>query len=161
MEILYGSFKWADAQLLYWVGPLFVFLYWRSFYLGKKLVLLSWDADFASQMKVDPKKILGEIILWAWPASMIVMGTFGPFFFVGLIFPIAWRELPWIGKRADFEMLWSPLLSGFSLMLLDGLCYFFPIFGAEIPVGLTSSLLGPVMLAIFLWKKLSTRLGPV
>jgi len=49
------------------------------------------------------------------------------------------------------ELFLGPVFNGLCLMAIDFLCYFNPVLGAEIPVGLIVTGIGAVSLILILW----------
>jgi ABC-type Fe3+-siderophore transport system permease subunit len=80
------------------------------------------------------------------------VSLFGAFSFLGLIFPIIARRF-WF-KSADLwgELFPGAVVNGLFLLGIDALCYYFPIYGAEVPVGLIATAVGAVSLIFLLWK---------
>src|SRR5690606_12927856 len=90
--------------------------------------------------------------------TFVVVGMFGAFSFLGLVFPIVSRKL-WF-ERFDLkgEVVIGSLINGLFLSLIDLLCYYFPLYGAEIPVGLIVTAIGAVSLILLLWRPNSREL---
>lgn len=152
VELWFGHFRFASVPAL---SILLVIeccaligmkIFWRDlkmFSIGP-IMGLNWG--------LDEKRLFRFIFVAVALITLIVINLFGAFSFLGLIFPILARKL-WF-KKADLsgEFLRGSVLSGLGLMLIDSLCYFFPIYGAEVPVGLVVTGIGAVSLISILWS---------
>jgi iron complex transport system permease protein len=98
--------------------------------------------------------------IWRCAIFICLLGTlsiiwlFGVYSFMGLILPSLLRSLPGIKGRPKNELTFGAILGGVIFMILDLCCYFFPIMGAEIPVGLLSATLGAMALVILSSKEI-------
>jgi iron complex transport system permease protein len=151
-ELWFGHFRYAGEE-----GFIFLIIseILLSIFLIKKFNLLqvfSLGEDFCLNWNLN-EKTLYRLILWgAGCSTFIVISFFGAFSLLGLIFPIFARKF-WF-QRFDLkgELFIGPTFNGILLMILDALCYFFPIFGAEIPVGLIVIIVGAVSLIGILFR---------
>lgn len=151
-ELWFGHFRFAGEESVIFLLIAEILL---SFFLIKNFKLLqlfSLGEDFSLNWKIDEKKIYRLIIWGAGCSTFLVICFFGAFSLLGLIFPIFARKF-WFHKfDLKGEFFYGPIFNGFILMALDALCYFFPVFGAEIPVGLIVIIVGAVSLIGILFK---------
>lgn len=155
MELWFGNFRFSNtsALLLLGVTLLGTFFglrfYWRDlelYSLGSIAKGFSLRGGFIRYLYISVAII-----------TFVIVALFGAFSFLALIFPILSRSL-WF-KRFDLrgEFVFGSLLNGALLMFTDLLCYYFPIYGAEVPVGLLVSIVGAVSLIALLWKQSSSE----
>jgi ABC-type Fe3+-siderophore transport system permease subunit len=101
---------------------------------------------------LNEKRLFQFIFIVVAVSTLVVVNLFGAFSFLGLVFPLLARKM-WFQKRdLAGEFFIGPVFNGFCLMLVDALCYFNPIFGAEVPVGLIVTGIGAVSLIVILWS---------
>lgn len=152
VELWFGHFRYShDQQILILLGVQILILFgWFS--LRREFLVFSLGQSIALNLKLKKNVLYLYIFLAISIGTFTVVSLFGAFSFLGLIFPILARKL-WF-KRFDLhgEFLIGGLLNGLFLMIIDSLCYFFPIYGAEIPVGLIATGVGAVSLILLLWK---------
>jgi iron complex transport system permease protein len=152
IELWFGHFRFASkVSLLILVLCEFFVLFGLSFYL-KRLKLFSLGPVVSRAWNLDEKKLFQFIFIAVAGSTYIVISLFGAFSFLALIFPILGRKL-WF-KRWDLpgELYVGSFINGLFLMLVDFLCYFFPILGAEVPVGLIVTTIGALSLIVVLWS---------
>jgi ABC-type Fe3+-siderophore transport system permease subunit len=152
VELWFGHFRFANVEALLILIGVELFILFGWFYLKKEFILFSLGKNVARNLKLSHNSLFFFLFVAVSIGTFSVISLFGAFSFLALIFPIIARKL-WFGKM-DFkgEFLVGAILNGVSLMLIDGLCYFFPIYGAEIPVGLIATAVGAVSLILLLWK---------
>lgn len=151
MEVWFGNFRLADSWALIWitlVEVLFLFFY---FMFERKILRYSLGDEWGSRLRTQ-KSLFYFIFIMSILAVYAVVVLFGAFAFLGLVFPIVARKL-WF-SRFDMrgEILFGAVMNGFFLMLIDAVCYHFPVAGAELPVGLLMAIVGAVSLILILWK---------
>ena len=113
----------------------------------KKLFFNAYKDDV-----INEKRLFQFIFIVVAVSTLVVVNLFGAFSFLGLVFPLLARKM-WFQKRdLAGEFFIGPVFNGFCLMLVDALCYFNPIFGAEVPVGLIVTGIGAVSLIVILWS---------
>jgi ABC-type Fe3+-siderophore transport system permease subunit len=152
VELWFGHFRFANFESLVILisVQLGILIGWML--LKKEILLFSLGRSFSDNFQLNQKNLFLFLFMAVSLGTFVVVSIFGAFSFLGLIFPILARKL-WF-KKFDLsgEFLLGSLVNGLFLMLIDGLCYQFPIYGAEIPVGLIASAVGAVSLIILLWK---------
>lgn len=151
VELWFGHFRFAAPMSL---AILLVIetcvligmkLFWRDlkkFSIGP-MMGLNWG--------LDEKRLFKFIFCAVALITLVVINLFGAFSFLGLIFPILARKLWFKNFDLSGEFIRGSLFSGLSLMLIDSVCYYFPIYGAEVPVGLVVTGIGAVSLICILW----------
>jgi iron complex transport system permease protein len=152
VELWFGHFRFSsfDSVTVLFVFEALVMIFW--FYLKKEFSLFSLGPSIAINLGLNIKKLFTYIFLTISIGTFLVISLFGAFSFLGLIFPILARKL-WF-RRFDLsgEFLVGSAMNGVMLLSIDLACYLFPIYGAEIPVGLIATIVGAVSLIILLWK---------
>ncbi len=152
VELWFGHFRFASGSSVWILVLAEILLLIGLKFHAQSLKLFSIGPSIARNWGMDEKNLLGFIFVAVAITTLIVVNLFGAFSFLGLIFPILARKI-WF-KTADLkgEFLLGPALNGVALMSIDCLCYFYPVYGAEIPVGLLVTGLGAVSLIIILWS---------
>jgi iron complex transport system permease protein len=152
VELWFGHFRFASFETL--VILLFVQLAilagWRFY--KSDMTLLSLGSSVADNFKIPTTHLHRFIFISVSLGTFTVVSIFGAFSFLGLIFPIVSRRF-WF-NRFDLsgEFLIGSLVNGTIFCLIDLVCYLFPFYGAEIPMGLISMIIGAVSLMLILWK---------
>ena len=152
VELWFGHFRFASisslwiilgTELLILVGMKFFYKDLKMFSIGP-MMELNWG--------LDEKRLFKFIFVVVAVSTLVVINLFGAFSFLGLVFPIIARRM-WF-KKMDLggELFMGPLFNGFCLMVVDALCYFNPVMGAEVPVGLIVTGIGAVSLIVILWS---------
>jgi iron complex transport system permease protein len=151
VELWFGHFRFAsfNSMLILLVVEGLIALGLIAYF--KKLKMFSIGPVMSMNWGLDEKSLFRFIFVLVAVSTFVVVNLFGAFSFLGLIFPIIARKL-WF-KKADLkgELVYGSLLNGLCLMAVDSLCYYFPIFGAEVPVGLIVTGIGAVSLILILW----------
>lgn len=152
VELWFGHFRFASSASLLILVMIEVCVLLGMKYFWKDLKMFSIGPMMSVNWGLDEKRLFKFIFVAVALITLIVINLFGAFTFLGLIFPIIARKL-WF-KKFDLagEFIYGSLLSGFALMLIDSLCYYFPIYGAEVPVGLLVTGIGAVSLISILWS---------
>lgn len=151
IELWFGHFRFANMEALSILTVVEIFIVAGWFMLKKDFYLFSFGKSVAQNLGLNHKSLFFFLFMAVAVGTFSVISLFGAFSFLGLIFPIIARKL-WFGKfDLKGEFLLGALLNGLSLMLIDAVCYFFPIYGAEIPVGLIATAVGAVSLILLLW----------
>jgi iron complex transport system permease protein len=119
--------------------------------LSSRLQVLEYGMDFAVGLGMKVKHDRTAAYLLSFICNGLVMLLFGPLTFLGLMFPHLIRTIPWIRVSLYREVFFGAILSGILLMVLDTLCFLFPFYGTEIPVGLVTSVLGPLFMMIMMF----------
>lgn len=152
VEIWFGHFRSVTPEQL-----LSIFLAALLLSLGlirnwKSLVIYSLGPEIAQSLKLKLPRLFSFIFIAVALGSFVVINSFGVFAFLGLIFPIVSRKL-WF-RKIDLlgEFFVGSFLNGLLFASMDLICYHFPIYGAEVPVGLVATAIGAVSLILILWK---------
>lgn len=151
--IWFGNFKqyeysWSALFLLALVFCI-VFI---KLYLSK-LSLLNLGRGFSSGVGVDVSKVQNHSLLLALFLTGTVICFFGVFSFLGLILPHILRSFKYFSSRIEKELLVGPVLSGVILCFIDFACYHFTFYGAELPVGMTSGVIGAFFLIMLIVRQ--------
>lgn len=152
IELWFGHFRFSNIEGLTTLGivELFILVGWQI--LKKDFYLFSLGKSVAQNLRLNHRGLFFFLFIAVSIGTFSVISLFGAFSFLGLIFPIIARKL-WFAKfDLKGEFLIGAFLNGLSLMLIDAICYFFPIYGAEIPVGLIATAVGAVSLILLLWQ---------
>mgnify|MGYP001309768155 CR=1 FL=1 len=148
----FGSFKFYQAiELLPFICVfllLIIFLYKNL----SSLRLISIGIPFAKGVGVEVAKTQRRSLFVAYYLTGVVICYFGVFSFISLVFPHILRLLPFIKSDMRKEFTIGALIGGLIMMLLDFLVYNFDFYGAELPVGMISSVLGSFMLISLLGR---------
>lgn len=151
VELWFGHFRFATplALLILVVVEIMILCGLKIF--SREIELFSIGPGMVLNWQLDEKKLFRFIFVVVAVSTLVVVNLFGAFSFLGLVFPILARKM-WF-KKSDLkgELLLGSLFNGLCLMLVDGLCYFNPIYGAEVPVGLLVTGVGAVSLIAILW----------
>lgn len=142
----FGNFRQADEQYLLIISTAFLFTIFVSLRLAKSLSIMTIDNTLALCLGIDVEKTQRRAIFLSLLLTGLVISFFGVFSFLGLIFPHLVRTLPGIKGQIRSEILFGPILSGLVLLVLDQICYNWTYYGAELPVGMVSSVLGSGLL---------------
>jgi iron complex transport system permease protein len=152
VELWFGHFRFANSEALVILVIIeaLILVGWKI--LKKEFLLFSLGKNIARNLKLNEQSLFLFLFITVSIGTFSVISLFGAFSFLGLIFPYIARKL-WFNKfDLSGEFLMGSLLNGCCLMLIDGLSYYFPIYGAEIPVGLMATAVGAVSLIFLLWK---------
>jgi len=151
VELWFGHFRFSSmsslgmliiTELCLLLGLKFFFKDLKMFSIGP-IMGLNWG--------LNEKKLFQFIFVAVAVSTLIVINLFGAFSFLGLVFPILARKM-WFQKLdLGGELFLGPIFNGLCLMAIDFLCYFNPVLGAEVPVGLIVTGIGAVSLILILW----------
>lgn len=158
VELWFGHFRFATLENLLVLGVAEITLLVGLLLYWKELMLFSLGQSLGVSWKLKERSLYAFLFLSVSLATFVVVALFGAFSFLALVFPILSRKL-WF-KRWDLkgELIIGSILNGLGLMLIDFVCYSFPIWGAEVPVGLIVTAVGAVSLILLLWKSDSREL---
>lgn len=152
IELWFGHFRFAsfESVVILLSIQLAVLAGWRIF--RTDLALLSLGSSVVQNLKIPLINLHRFMFISVSVGTFVVVSIFGAFSFLGLIFPIVSRRL-WF-NRYDFtgEYLFGSFMNGIAFCLIDLVCYLFPFYGAEIPMGLISMIMGALSLMLILWK---------
>lgn len=152
VELWFGHFRFAGLETLLILGVVELFLLFGQFYFRREINLFSLGENISRNLKLNEAGLYRFFFIAISLGTFSVIALFGAFSFLGLILPFVARKL-WF-ERFDLkgELLMGAGVNAFFFMLIDVLCYQFPVYGAEIPVGLIATGLGAVSLILLLWK---------
>ena len=150
---LLQTFRKTLERLGNYLFPFLAFslvVYFLALRLVPGLTALSFGADLSLGLGHNVRQIQRRSLLLAFFAMGLMDCFFGVFSFMGLIFPHLLRKLPWFAYDVGKELRFGPLFCGLLFVGLDFLCYDTPLFGAEIPVGLLSTVVGSLFITVLL-----------
>lgn len=159
-ELWFGHFRYIDSKA---VLPFLVISTGLCAILWKKvktLSLYSLGPEVLRHLKIDPWTVSRSMISFSAVSTLLVVTQFGVFSFVGLIFPIIARRLCGRSWTMGREFIVTFMISGPLMVTLDYLVYEYPLWGAEIPVGMMSLLIGTGMLIFLVGKDLLNSTNP-
>lgn len=151
VELWFGHFRFANESSLLGLVILEIVLLGVLFLRFKDMQLFSYGKAISTNFNLNEARLFKFILIAVSVATFVIVSQFGAFTFLGLIFPIMARKI-WFKKHdLEGEFLFGSLTNGIFLMVLDAACYFFPVYGAEIPTGLIVTSVGAVSLILILW----------
>ncbi len=130
-------------------GSVFFLLVIRNFL--PKLSLLSLGRSYAQNV-CDVSFMEKRMLLIVSLLLCLLVFTGGVFAFWGLVLPHLVRKVSFFRGSLTREVYLGSLSAGILMMIADFLCYQFPFAGSELPVGLLSSILGPILLISLIYK---------
>lgn len=152
VELWFGHFR--HAELSFAVVLILFELVFLSLWIiyRKDFLIFSLGKGTSANLNLEGKRFYSILFIVVSVGTFSVVTLFGAFSFLGLIFPLIARK-NWFRKfDLEGEFFWGALVNGLAFMLIDLACYFLPIMGAEIPVGLIATAVGAVSLILLLWK---------
>ncbi len=152
MELWFGHFRFIEMKGLVCLIAVEAFILFGLFKMKKELLLFSLGPGISKNWNLNEESLYRFLFVAVALGTLVVVSLFGAFSFLALIFPVVSRRLWFKSMGLKGEILWGALVNGVLLMLTDSLCYFFPILGAEIPVGLIVTGVGAVSLILLLWQ---------
>lgn len=150
----FGNFRAAGIEILWVLAPTLGIALAGSWSLAKSLGLINVDTTIAQSLGVDVGRTQKKALVLALFLTGSTICFFGVFSFLGLILPHLMRNISWFRGKIRNELLYAPIVAGTLLSILDQLCYNFTFYGAELPVGMVSSVLGSLLLVLIVMKKL-------
>jgi iron complex transport system permease protein len=153
----FGSLKQYDeSYLLVFVA---VFILTKVYILGvsQKFEALNLGSSFALGLGIDVQRIQRIALLLSFLLTGVVICYFGVFSFLGLIFPHILRSFKFFKSNMKRELLIGPYITGLIFALVDQSCYQFDVYGAELPVGMVSSVVGAIFLIFLVLKSKISR----
>jgi iron complex transport system permease protein len=152
VELWFGHFRFSNPESALVLLAVEVFILGGWALLRREFLLFSLGEVISANLVLRTHRLNHYMFLAISVGTFAVVALFGAFSFLGLVFPIVARRL-WF-KRFDLsgEFLLGALVNGCLLMAVDLACYLFPVFGAEIPVGLIACAVGALSLILLLWK---------
>lgn len=157
VELWFGHFRFADMEALSFLALTEVFIILGMIKFKKDILLYSLGPSVFSHFPFRQRKLFQFLFISVAIGTFVIVAEFGAFSFLALLLPILARRL-WF-RRFDLsgELIWGSILNGILLMTTDFVCYNFPIYGAEIPVGLIVTAIGAMGLVVLLWSANPSR----
>lgn len=153
----FGSLKQYNISYL----PVFllVFIIAKTYVLNvsRKFEALNLGASFALGLGVDVYSVQRRSLQISFILTGIVICYFGVFSFLGLIFPHILRGFTFFKTSMRRELLIGPYLTAVIFAVVDQCCYQFDFYGAELPVGMVSSVIGAIFLIFLVLKSKVSR----
>ena len=156
-ELWFGSMRFSYSYKLILMSLICVFVWSYIKRGGYPLSAMSFGSDFAQGLGFDVRKTRRNAILVSLFITGIITTQFGVFAFAGLIFPHLIRALGPKTMSVKTELTVGALGAGLIFALLDLFCAQVDFWGAEIPVGMLSSVLGSLFLFILLFLRFSAK----
>lgn len=153
-SIWYGHFKFANwSSSISMVGLLILVLIFLVKH-KRSIRYYNFGPDFMANLGINTSRFQGQSLVIILLITSFVVSYFGVFSFLGLIFPHFLRSIPKFRDDLYLESTLGPVLCGGLLMLLDTMCYQLPFYGAEIPVGMLSGIVGALYLVVYFLRKI-------
>lgn len=152
VELWFGHFRFAEgASLLILILTELLFIAgWIAY--RRKFYAFSLGRSISSNLDQNRGRFYAFIFIFVAIGTFAVVSLFGAFSFLGLIFPLISRRFWFTKSDLEGEFFLGSIANGLFLLAIDAVCYFFPIYGAEVPVGLIATAVGAVSLIFLLWK---------
>ncbi|MBL7664684.1 MAG: iron chelate uptake ABC transporter family permease subunit [Bacteriovoracaceae bacterium] len=149
-QLWFGNFKFVNFFYLCFLALVFVagLIYLKTHL--KKLSALNYGNDFSWNMGINPVPVIRRALLAAFLLSGVSYCFFGVFSFLGLLFPFFIRSLPYFRGDLGRQFYVGSLVCGFFLAFLDNAVFHLTFYGAEIPVGILSTFLGPLLMILII-----------
>ncbi|MCB9091063.1 MAG: iron chelate uptake ABC transporter family permease subunit [Halobacteriovoraceae bacterium] len=144
-ELWFGNFRYVTNFNFFYLSLVFMLQLALAWGISKKLRLQVIGREYARGLGIEVEKLELQSFLLAMYTSAIVTLFFGVFSFAGLIFPHFLRSFAFFRADIHREVLGGGLLSGLVFCLFDQACYLIPVQGAELPLGMLTSILGPLL----------------
>lgn len=151
VELWFGHFRFASSTTFCILLSLELLVLFGLYYFSRSLKLFSIGPAMITNWQLDEGPLFRFIFVVVAVTTLVVVNLFGAFSFLALIFPIIARKLWFKDRDLKGELLMGSLVNGLALMMVDSACYFYPIYGAEVPVGLIVTGIGAVSLIAILW----------
>lgn len=123
-----------------------------SFIFAKRISILNYGSGMAFGLNLNVPKIQKTCLLLSLYLTGTVICFFGVFSFLSLVFPHLVRSQRLFRNNMAMELTYGSLISGAILAVLDLACFNAIINGAELPVGMVTSVIGAFFLILFLLK---------
>jgi iron complex transport system permease protein len=152
MEIWFGHFRYVQESfiLVLLVFELVLVIFLRQHW--KNLRLYTLGNILSRAFGANLRQLYIFLFVFAVCGTYLVMAMFGAFSFLALLFPLVARKLWFHRYDLKGELAIGAVVNGLAFMVIDFLCYKFPVMGAEIPVGLIASVVGAVCLIGLIWR---------
>jgi iron complex transport system permease protein len=150
--IWFGNLRQYDPSWVYFFLIFFAVTYVSIWKVSKKLDILNIGNLFAQGLNINIERIQMICLTISLLLSGLIISYFGVFSFLGLIFPHILRSISYFKDNMRREVIIGPLFSGVVFSGIDLLCFTFTYQGAELPVGMVSSVVGSFFLIYLLVK---------
>lgn len=150
-ELWFGHFRYSDLKALFFLLAMELCLILGLKVYRKEIQIFSLGSQAIRNWNINEKRLFRFIFISISLGTFLVVNLFGAFSFLGLVFPIVARRLWFNRYDLSGEFFMGAFLNGLFLMSIDTLCYFLPIYGAEVPVGLIVTGVGALSLILLLW----------
>ncbi len=145
----FGSLKQYElGYLIPFLAIFFVVVMYLKVNVSK-LEMLNLGGDFAKGLGINVGGVQLSSLTLSFFLNGVVISYFGVFSFLGLVFPHTIRSFKVFKTNMKRELIWGPIICAFIFAVVDQFCYNNVVYGAELPVGMASSVLGSFFL-IFL-----------
>lgn len=152
VELWFGHFRFSEIVSLFILFGIEMIFFIGWFIYKKRFYSFSLGRSISANIGHSYSGFQAFIFIFVAIGTFAVVSLFGAFSFLGLIFPLISRHF-WFKKHDLWgELFPGAIINGLALLVIDALCYYFPIYGAEIPVGLIATAVGAVSLIFLLWK---------
>jgi iron complex transport system permease protein len=148
--IWFGNLRQYDPSWLYLFLIFFVLTFLIIWRISRKLDILNVGTLFAQGLNINIEKIQMICLTLSLVLSGLVISYFGVFSFLGLIFPHILRSISIFRNNMRRELIIGPLFTGVIFSGIDFICYTYTYQGAELPVGMVSSVIGSFFLIYLL-----------
>lgn len=151
-SIWFGSLKQYELSYLFPFSLLFLICLIYTWQKKSEFELLNFGKAIAENVGINLRKLILFNLLIALVCTGLVISYFGVFSFLGLVFPHILRSFRPFKDSFKYEIVLGPLVMGVVFSFLDFLCFYFLIYGAEVPVGMVSGVLGSFFLIFLVLK---------
>jgi len=153
----FGSIKQYEVTYLWPFGVSFCVTFLLVLKISPKISLLNLGNEFATGLGINVFRVQIISLMVAFFLNALVISFFGVFSFLGLIFPHILRSFKVFNKSMSKELLYGPLLCATIFAIIDLLCFNFVLYGAELPVGMVSSVIGAFFLIFLVLRSKISR----
>lgn len=152
VELWFGHFRYSEmsSALILLFTELCILAGWL--FLRRDFEVFSLGHSISRNLKIKKNLLFLFLFISIAAGTFAVVALFGAFSFLGLIFPIVARKFWFYRYDLAGELIYGAVMNGLFMIFIDSICYFFPIYGAEIPVGLIATGVGALSLILLLWK---------
>ncbi len=158
-QLWFGRVQILSTYSWFIAGPIWVLLLHFLFSYRRDWKILLLGESRCLGLHVPVARIYRHSLLIAFLLTLWSITQFGVFSFLGLLFPLLLRQLPRFRAQPWREMTEGAVGCGILFALIDHACFNVTFHGAEIPVGLPSSLFGATALVTMLWRRMGKLAG--
>lgn len=148
----FGHFKHANMQSLLVLGLSFSAVWLYCFKTSERFNFINLGVHIAQGMGINVERFQKLNLLFALFITGTIISFFGVFSFLGLVLPHILRSFGVFKTNMQKEVIWGPWLGGLVIAIIDICCYNFVFYGAELPVGMISSVIGALSLILLSFK---------